>query len=130
MYKRQTLLSKANATVAEPIESSPVKCEEEEEVDEDKEWEDRGECPGCESGIDGDDAHRRISDGEYYSACCCNPDCKEEELKVVRFEHNGVKYLKDDEGYLYDPETQEEVGWWNDLDKVVQEQWEEGTGWY
>ena len=129
-----TLLSKANATVAEPIETSPVK---EEEVDKDtcmlqvdEEWEDRGECPGCESGIDCDHAHRRITDGEYYSACCCNPDCKEEELKVVRFEHNGVKYLKDDEGYLYDPKTQEEVGWWNYLDKVVQDQWEEGTGWY
>ena len=129
-----TLLSKANATVAEPIETSPVK---EEEVDKDtcmlqvdEEWEDRGECPGCESGIDCDHAHRRITDGEYFSACCCNPDCKEEELKVVRFEHNGVKYLKDDEGYLYDPKTQEEVGWWNYLDNVVQDQWEEGTGWY
>ena len=37
----------------------------------------------------------------------------EEDVAVVRFEHDGVKYLKDNEGYLYDPETQEEVGFWN-----------------
>lgn len=37
----------------------------------------------------------------------------EEDVAVVRFEHDGVKYLKDSEGYLYDPETQEEVGFWN-----------------
>ena len=95
-----TLLSKANATVAEPVEVSPAKEEKPE-----PELELEKECVGSEE----DD---------------------EEDVKVVRFEHNGVKYLKDDEGYLYDPETQEEVGWWNDLDKVVQEQWEEGTGWY
>lgn len=40
-------------------------------------------------------------------------DDEEEDVAVVRFEHNGVKYLKDNEGYLYDPETQEEVGFWN-----------------
>ena len=38
---------------------------------------------------------------------------EEEDVLVVRFEHDGVKYLKDNEGYLYDPETQEEVGFWN-----------------
>lgn len=38
---------------------------------------------------------------------------EEEDVAVVRFEHDGVKYLKDNEGYLYDPETQEEVGFWN-----------------
>ena len=40
-------------------------------------------------------------------------DDEEEDVAVVRFEHNGVKYLKDNEGYLYDPETQDEVGFWN-----------------
>ena len=40
-------------------------------------------------------------------------DEEEEDVAVVRFEHNGVKYLKDSEGYLYDPETQDEVGFWN-----------------
>lgn len=38
---------------------------------------------------------------------------EDEELQVERFEHGGVKYLKDAEGYLYDPETQEEVGYWD-----------------
>jgi hypothetical protein len=37
----------------------------------------------------------------------------EEEVVVAPFEHDGVKYLKDSEGYLYDPESQEEVGFWN-----------------
>ena len=40
-------------------------------------------------------------------------DDEEEDVAVVRFEHDGVKYLKDTEGYLYNPETQEEVGFWN-----------------
>lgn len=40
-------------------------------------------------------------------------DEEEEDVAVVRFEHNGVKYLKDNEGYLYDPDTQDEVGFWN-----------------
>ena len=35
------------------------------------EYESRGECPGCESGIDNDGAHCRPSDGEYYSGCYC-----------------------------------------------------------
>ena len=78
-----TLLSKANATVAEPVEVSPAKEEKPE-----PELELEKECVGSEE----DD---------------------EEDVKVVRFEHNGVKYLKDDEGYLYDPETQEEVGYWD-----------------
>lgn len=33
------------------------------------EYDVRGECPGCESGIDNDGAHCRPSDGEYYAAC-------------------------------------------------------------
>ena len=40
------------------------------------------------------------------------------------FEHAGVKYLKDDENYLYDPETEEEVGFWNGSE--VEELEEEG----
>jgi hypothetical protein len=38
---------------------------------------------------------------------------EQDELQVVRFEHDGVQYLKDAEGYLYDPETQEDVGFWD-----------------
>lgn len=37
----------------------------------------------------------------------------EEDVAVVRFEHAGVKYLKDTEGYLYDPVHLAEVGFWN-----------------
>ena len=36
----------------------------------------------------------------------------EEEVIVEKFEYNGVQYLKDGEGTLYDPETQEPVGSW------------------
>ena len=35
------------------------------------EYEARGECLGCETGTDCDGAHRRQSDGEYYSGCYC-----------------------------------------------------------
>ena len=38
---------------------------------EEDEYEARGECLGCETGADCDGAHRRPSDGEYYSACYC-----------------------------------------------------------
>ena len=41
---------------------------------------------------------------------------EEEDVAVVRFEHDGVKYLKDTDGYLYDPDTNEEVGFWNGSD--------------
>jgi hypothetical protein len=35
------------------------------------EYEAHGECLGCETGTDCDGAHRRQSDGEYYSGCYC-----------------------------------------------------------
>jgi hypothetical protein len=38
----------------------------------------------------------------------------EEETTVVQFEIGGIKYLKDDENTLYDFETHEEVGVWNE----------------
>jgi hypothetical protein len=41
---------------------------------------------------------------------------EEEAVDVARFEHDGVKYLKDSDGYLYDPETQDQVGFWNGSD--------------
>ncbi len=44
--------------------------------------------------------------------------------ELSSFEHAGVKYLKDDENYLYDPETEEEVGFWNGSE--VEEFEEEG----
>jgi hypothetical protein len=38
----------------------------------------------------------------------------EVEVKVKRFEHNGVKWLRDSNGVIYSMETQEEVGVWNE----------------
>jgi hypothetical protein len=42
------------------------------ELEEELEWDNRFECPGCETGIDADGPHRK-SDGEYYLGCCCRP---------------------------------------------------------
>jgi hypothetical protein len=39
---------------------------------------------------------------------------EEVEVKVKRFEHNGVKWLRDSTGVIYSTETQEEVGVWNE----------------
>jgi hypothetical protein len=41
-------------------------------------------------------------------------DEEEVEVKVKRFEHNGVKWLRDSNGVIYSMETQEEVGVWNE----------------
>ena len=37
----------------------------------------------------------------------------DDSTNVVEFKHGGVTYWKDGEGNLYDPETQEQVGFWN-----------------
>jgi hypothetical protein len=36
------------------------------------------------------------------------------EVVVKRFEHNGVKWLRDSNGVIYSMETQDEVGVWNE----------------
>ena len=43
----------------------------------------------------------------------------EEATPVVKFEHNGVTYLKDEDGVMYDMESQEPVGRW-DGSKMVE----------
>ena len=48
-------------------------------------------------------------------------EVEEEEIAVTRFEWDGVKYLKDGEGYLFDPETQEEIAFWNEETQQVEE---------
>ena len=35
-------------------------------------------------------------------------------MVVKRFEHNGVKWLRDSMGVIYNMETQEEVGVWDE----------------
>ena len=37
----------------------------------------------------------------------------DDSTNVVEFTHGGVTYWKDGEGNLYDPESQEQVGFWN-----------------
>ena len=43
----------------------------------------------------------------------------EEEVDVVRMEWKGVEYLKDDSGVIYDPESQDAIGHWDDEDERV-----------
>lgn len=40
-------------------------------------------------------------------------DDDNDSTNVVEFKHGGVTYWKDGEGNLYDPNTQEQVGFWN-----------------
>jgi hypothetical protein len=42
----------------------------------------------------------------------------EEATPVVKFEHNGVTYLKDEDGVMYDMESQEPVGRWDGSNMV------------
>jgi len=50
-------------------------------------------------------------------------DEEQEEVKVKEFEVDGTTYLKDGEGNLYDPETQDLVGRWNgeEIEEVEEE---------
>jgi len=48
-------------------------------------------------------------------------DSEEEEIKVIRFKHEGVDYLKDANDFLYDPKSSEVVGYWNAGTKAVEE---------
>ena len=43
----------------------------------------------------------------------------EEELAVIEFTHNGVKYLKAEDNTLYDVESHDEVGLWDPKKKIV-----------
>ena len=45
----------------------------------------------------------------------------EEETEVEQFEFNGIKYLKEDDGTLYDPETQEPVGTWDGTQVILED---------
>lgn len=60
-------------------------------------------------------ASGQITEDEYWTSrrVVARVAMGREEDGLVRFEHNGVKYLKDDEGYLYDLAPHEEVGYWD-----------------
>jgi hypothetical protein len=45
---------------------------------------------------------------------------EEEEVEVEEMEYNGVKYLKSSRGVVYDIETSEEVGRWNEETKSIE----------
>ena len=49
-----------------------------------------------------------------------DPPSEETEVSVRVFEHEGVRWLKDDDDVLYDPETHEEVGRWSEAHQVVE----------
>jgi len=44
----------------------------------------------------------------------------EEEVEVVEMEYQGVKYLKSGKGVVYDAETSEEVGMWNEMTQTIE----------
>ena len=46
---------------------------------------------------------------------------EEQEVSVVKFEHAGKTYLKSSENILYDPETQDPVGMWNEETQSIDE---------
>ena len=44
---------------------------------------------------------------------------EDDEVEVVKFEHEGKEYLKDCENIVYDMETQDEIGTWDETDKKI-----------
>jgi hypothetical protein len=45
---------------------------------------------------------------------------EEEEVQVVKFEFGGKKYLKSSKNVLYDAETQDEIGVWNEAKQEIE----------
>lgn len=45
---------------------------------------------------------------------------EEEEVEVVEMEYQGVKYLRSGKGVVYDAETSEEVGMWNEETQSIE----------
>lgn len=79
LHRLDSELERLSAEVASAVLTSTASCGSSQSstgfgqwyCDEMDEYELRGECPGCESGIDNDGAHCRPSDGGYYSGCYC-----------------------------------------------------------
>ena len=44
----------------------------------------------------------------------------DDSTNVVEFKHGGVTYWKDSENNLYDPKTQEQVGFWNKETETIE----------
>jgi hypothetical protein len=47
-------------------------------------------------------------------------EAEEEEVQVVKFEFGGKKYLKSSKNVLYDAETQDEIGVWNEAKQEIE----------
>ena len=60
-----------------------------------------------------------VNDGELHEEE--EEEEEEEATEVVKFEVEGKTYLKDNEGVLYDMESQEAVGVWNEETKQIDE---------
>ena len=46
-------------------------------------------------------------------------ELSEEEIEVIKFKFDGKDYLRDPDGNVYDVETQEELGTWNEKTKKI-----------
>ena len=91
---------KAEPVKAEPVKAVPVKAEPVKAVPVKAESDSEPDTPLCEAAF-----------GE-------NMD--DEEVSVSRFEFDGRTYLRATDDVLYDVETQEEVGIWNESRQLVQ----------
>ena len=47
------------------------------------------------------------------------PSDEEEEVEVEEFVHNGVTYLKSTKGVVYDIESSEEIGKWEEVTGII-----------
>ena len=50
-----------------------------------------------------------------------NIDEEEEETNVIRFEINGKVYLKSEENILFDYESHDAIGMWNEENKEIED---------
>lgn len=48
------------------------------------------------------------------------PTEEDEEVEVEEMEYDGVKYLRSAKGIVYDIETSEEIGRWNEKTKSIE----------
>ena len=62
-----------------------------------------------------------VNDGELHEEEEEEEEEEDEATEVVKFEVDGTTYLKDNEGVLYDMETQDAVGVWNEETKQIDE---------
>ena len=47
-------------------------------------------------------------------------ETEEEEVQVTKFEFGGKKYLRSSKNVLYDAETQDEIGVWNEAKQEIE----------